>query len=540
MSPLQRNLPIVLAVVLSALLHVFVLFPAIGILGLGSARDADGLVRSGLAPDEGAEDGASEEEDGDEAERRREEERRRSQSEIARRAMQERLARDRERPPEEREEKVHLGIDRSNAVTMNWIGYDEYEEHLAERAEFEQAAFRLRVASGSEGSESPLLPPAPPAPTPAASPDPSPLPIPAAVASASGSPGSGPAPSIDTSIALARPTTPPVEGAERRGDDDRFARPPLPPEMPAPPGGAPSDGASLPETDDNGSGPSDASTEIAPTERPDPAEPSTAPVETDPLRPSDGVRPVPPTADESPTDPDAPVPVDPLVRPSPSDEDPLERLDPATPGTTPEALPRETDAPTPEEDTAPVEPRETDGRPSDASSADANASTEGSEGDGAPADETAGGGIESPEPVDGAADAATKPAPAGAPGDTPAKPGELSDRESDATSIIDVPAALWRNGRPLAARGVVLKPVRPRFTALDYVDGIARNPIGELVLGRDGVPQVARLVRSSGNPRIDEAIRNALFKWRATGEPLEKLKPGQTVTIRLRLVMLQG
>jgi len=52
-SALQRNLPIILAAVLSALLHVFVLFPAIGILGLGSARDDDGLVRSGLDGDEG-------------------------------------------------------------------------------------------------------------------------------------------------------------------------------------------------------------------------------------------------------------------------------------------------------------------------------------------------------------------------------------------------------------------------------------------------------------------------------------------------------
>jgi hypothetical protein len=45
-------------------------------------------------------------------------------------------------------------------------------------------------------------------------------------------------------------------------------------------------------------------------------------------------------------------------------------------------------------------------------------------------------------------------------------------------------------------------------------------------------------VRSSGNPGVDEAIRSALFKWRASGAPLERLKPGQTVAIRLKLVML--
>jgi hypothetical protein len=97
----------------------------------------------------------------------------------------------------------------------------------------------------------------------------------------------------------------------------------------------------------------------------------------------------------------------------------------------------------------------------------------------------------------------------------------------------------WRNGKPLAAKGIELRPVRPRFTTLNLLDGIARNPIGELVIGRDGVPQVARIVRSTGNPGVDEAIRSALFKWRASGDQLEKLKPGQTVTIRLRLVMLK-
>ena len=96
----------------------------------------------------------------------------------------------------------------------------------------------------------------------------------------------------------------------------------------------------------------------------------------------------------------------------------------------------------------------------------------------------------------------------------------------------------WRLGKPLARKGIELKPVRPRFTILNRLDGIGRNPIAELVIGRDGVPQIARILRSTGNPGVDESIRSALFKWRASGAQLEKLKPGQTVTIRLRLIML--
>lgn len=548
MSPLQRNLPIILAAVLSALLHVFVLFPAIGILGLGSARDGDGLVRSGFAGDEAdASDGTEVDEELDAA-RLEEEIRNRERAALARRAMQERVERDRERPPEEREEKVHLGIDRSTAVTMNWIGYDEYEEHLAERAEFEQAAFRLQASSGSEGTASPLLPPAEPAPTPAASPNPSELPLPAASAGASGTPG---ATSIASAAAPAEPTAPgatpssaPVEPGTRRGDDAEAARPLPPPEMPAPPSGANSEGAPIPEVAEEGVlGPAPASTIERPSDRPEPTEPSTAPVDADPVRPGDGIRPAPPVEDPTRTDPNAPPVEDPLVRPDPSNTDPLEPRDPATPGSDPDATPRDAADPTIEPSPIPGERPESEPstaeEPENAQDDTTQGEATGENGGGAPEDATAGGGIAAPQPVDGSASATAPPAPAGARGESTAKPGEVSDRESDATSIIDVPAAMWRNGRPLAAKGVVLKPVRPRFTALDYVDGIARNPIGELVLGRDGIPQVARLIRSTGNPRIDEAIRNALFKWRATGEALDKLQPGQTVTIRLRLVMLQ-
>jgi hypothetical protein len=265
------------------------------------------------------------------------------------------------------------------------------------------------------------------------------------------------------------------------------------------------------------------------------------------------VRPTAPTEDPTRTDPAAPPVDDPLIRPDPARTDPLEPRDAATPGTDTDAIPRDVanpaSEPNPNADDAsePDPAREGEATPeapspgdTDLAEADATQrATTGDDGGGAPENATAGGGIVAPQPVDGSANSNAAPSPAGARGESTAKPGEVSDRESDATSIIEVPAAMWRNGRPLAAKGVVLKPVRPRFTALDYVDGIARNPIGELVLGRDGVPQVARLIRSTGNPRIDEAVRNALFKWRATGEALDKLQPGQTVTIRLRLVMLQ-
>ena len=51
-------------------------------------------------------------------------------------------------PPEPEEEETQLGLDDSMAKTMNWIGYEEYEEHLARLAETDQAAFQMNPSAG--------------------------------------------------------------------------------------------------------------------------------------------------------------------------------------------------------------------------------------------------------------------------------------------------------------------------------------------------------------------------------------------------------
>ena len=51
-------------------------------------------------------------------------------------------------PPEE-DDSVKLGIEESTESTMTWIGYDEYEEHLAALAETEQAAFTSSPTGGT-------------------------------------------------------------------------------------------------------------------------------------------------------------------------------------------------------------------------------------------------------------------------------------------------------------------------------------------------------------------------------------------------------
>jgi hypothetical protein len=102
---------------------------------------------------------------------------------------------------------------------MSWIGYEEYQQHLAELAEVEQAAFRLEVAAGSRGSEQSPLPPAEPAPSVAISPNPSPLPLPAGEA--------GSTAPLPTTLVLepakepssTPPATSPTEPSVARGSD---------------------------------------------------------------------------------------------------------------------------------------------------------------------------------------------------------------------------------------------------------------------------------------------------------------------------------
>lgn len=541
MQWLRANLPITLALALSLALHLLVVFPALGVFG-GRGGSDGGLdsaqtVRRDLA-------GADEKGAAKEAEREKAAER---SAENSRRALQQRRDRVRNLPPElrDREEEVRLGIDESTAVTMNWIGYDEYEQHLAELAEVEQAAYRLQAASGSRGTASPLLPPAAPSPSVAVSPNPSDSRLPAsAVGTDAATPTnlvSQPTPEVASPAA----SSPPSEATLTRGSDPELARPLPAPEMPAvarpePDRGGPAEDA--PSSNDP-SLPSAASNPSTVDPRKDPSstpDDPTVPSPTTPRNPADGTKPVPPVEDPTKTDPRNDPRTDPTEEPRPSATDPSKVLNPAAPGAAPDAPPRDATDPAsttvkPPQD-APVDPSDPNA-PRDSA---IDPAKQNPAGDPAvlPTNGPQGGGVPGPQPVDGASTTPAPPAPSGEPGDTTAKTGELSDRESDPTSIIEVPVTSWRNGRPLAAKGIELKPVRPRFTTLNLVDGVARNPIGELVIGRDGVPQVARIVRSTGNPSIDEAIRSALFKWRASGAQLMKLKPGQTVTIRLRLIML--
>ncbi|MCH2140115.1 MAG: hypothetical protein MK100_03675 [Phycisphaerales bacterium] len=57
--------------------------------------------------------------------------------------------------PEPDEPEVKLGIDESEASTLTWIGYEEFQEHMARLAELEQAQFELAGKSSGGGGSPP-------------------------------------------------------------------------------------------------------------------------------------------------------------------------------------------------------------------------------------------------------------------------------------------------------------------------------------------------------------------------------------------------
>jgi hypothetical protein len=71
-----------------------------------------------------------------------------------------------EAPPQEPE--VELGIDADTPSSLTWVGYEEYQEHLARLAEVDQAAFTEQpvVAGGGSEAPAPVETETPPAPAP--------------------------------------------------------------------------------------------------------------------------------------------------------------------------------------------------------------------------------------------------------------------------------------------------------------------------------------------------------------------------------------
>lgn len=422
-------------------------------------------------------------------------------------------------------EQVQLGIDNgADQPLTTWIGYEEYQEHLARLSEVEQAAMRLTDAGGGEpaaASNGALSQASPHAPPPAPAQPPSAVTevdrsaeagqLASAKPAAPTPPAPPNAPPSPTRATESAPATPAIAIAHAPAPTPE-TRPAEAPTTPTPTVPAPAPSLALPKSADPPTTPDGAPMppEPAPGEasKPDPivrpadgAGESEKPIEKE--VPSDAPRPeLPePPEEEQPPTPESGSATAPAMAP----------VKPVTAPPTPE--PQEMPLPAPEDlETAPPHPNpERTAPPSPPATPEASPDT----------------GTESGAP--------TKP------GATPGPPasGEVTDREADPTSTIDVPRERWNNGRPLAAKGLKIVTRRPELLP-EYIavqGGPGRNPVFEIYFDGRGLVRKVQMIESSGFRELDDRLRDSLFKWRASGQQLKSVKPGEYLKFSMRMLV---
>ena len=328
-------------------------------------------------------------------------------------------------------EQEPLGIEKSEAETLTWIGYEEYQEHLARLSEVEQAAMLATPVAGGGGTPPPSRPRTAP-PTPA---------VPTANLPSSAAP---------TSTAPAPETPEPEVILAREVVTEPKTRPTVDPE--------PVDSETIDEATT-----SEADATPDPSTRPDDQTTST---------------------EDAPEEPTTVPPVE-----APSDPEPDSKPVP-TPEPEPGPAPKPTPTPTPEAD-------------GDEGDTKGDATGEGV-GPGAPAPES----------------------------------GNDADKDAEATSVIEVPASDWKQGKPLAARGLDITTRRPTIPITAWLGYRPKyNPVARIEFDRTGKPKRASLLVRSQEPDLDERLIDMLYRWRAKGSRLKKLTGDQTVTIELQLLL---
>lgn len=388
-------------------------------------------------------------------------------------------------PLPEHEEQTKLGIDAETPASMTWIGYEQHQEHLAALAEIDQAAFTDDPAGGAptptEPVDDPVEPVEPVDPAEPVEPVEEPAQDPV-------EPTPDPAEPVEPVDAEENPPTEPVE-PEPTEDDPR---------------------------------PADVTTDVPveadPNDMPEPVEetlddaaPDPALVEEDTAAPS-AVPEVEISTEATivPPDPNRPTPE--VVAMVPWLDEVIDSL---TARSAPPAAPPAREAPEPKPD------------PNEAAKPPAETTTSPPE----PKPEAKPEAPQQPKPV------TRPPAPEGTTGTGEPDTGDPADKESDATSVVEVPPNKWKTGKPLAAHGLEIQTRKPAFTLLTQMTTAPQNPIFELRFDRTGKPKKVIQLQTSGHPDVDAAVRASLYRWRAKGAKLKKLKGKEMIPIRMEIVL---
>lgn len=120
------------------------------------------------------------------------------------------------------------------------------------------------------------------------------------------------------------------------------------------------------------------------------------------------------------------------------------------------------------------------------------------------------------------------------------QPGARADKESPATSR-KKPVRV-HPGRPVAAQGLEIKTVKPRFGLATSVLVVPRDPVVRITFNRRGRVIRAEFLkgRNTGSPDVDTPLLNAVYRWRATGKAIDDLPksdPDATVVIEMQILL---
>lgn len=121
------------------------------------------------------------------------------------------------------------------------------------------------------------------------------------------------------------------------------------------------------------------------------------------------------------------------------------------------------------------------------------------------------------------------------------RPGIEDQRESDA-SALEKPLK-YTPGKPIAAEGIEITTVRPDFGTTARMLANPQDPLVVIDFKSDGHVHRARFARSgirvlsTGNPYVDGAILDAIYRWTAKGDAIDELPEGQTLTYSVQLLL---
>ncbi len=145
-----------------------------------------------------------------------------------------------------------------------------------------------------------------------------------------------------------------------------------------------------------------------------------------------------------------------------------------------------------------------------------------------------------PQPAAPAEASNTKPETTPSQPTTEPKPSERppADLDSDPFSL-EMPLENMKTGKPIAGKGIEIKPVKPHQELFQRMTSAPGNPVVEIQFGKDHKPRRCFIRRSSGDTRFDEALKNSLYRWRAIGEEIDKLEGDETVNITLEIGLVE-